>query len=97
MSADLEGSAAGGFFCQRRRLEPSGISATSSTSHLPPSLRPFTLRPSFSTTPDTCITSLVMRVGASETLDCPTGQLCTSCQGLAAASAKHVALRICVV
>ena len=56
MVADLEGSAAGGLFSQRRRLEPSGICATSSTSHLPPSFRPFTLLPSFSTTPDTCIT-----------------------------------------
>ena len=56
VSADLEGSAAGGLFCQRRRLEPSGICATSSTSHLPPSFRPFTALLSFSTTPDTCNT-----------------------------------------
>ena len=56
VAADLEGSAAGGCFSQRRRLEPSGICATSSTSHLPPSFRPFTALLSFSTTPDTCTT-----------------------------------------
>ena len=50
----LVGSAAGGVIVQSRLLEPSGISATSSVSHLPFSLRPLMGAPSFSTVPETC-------------------------------------------
>ena len=78
MHPDLEGSAAGGCFCQRHRLDPSGICASSSTSHLPPSLSPFTTLPLFSTAPDTCIASPSLGlIPCGESSECPTGQLGT--------------------